>query len=68
MIAGIVDGISREQYFGYNITLGGKQPLGRVLINLTIRWTLLEDTAFDPNAAMIGLSLPLWGGAPRPGG
>ena len=68
VLAGIVDGLSRDRYFGYNLTLGGKQPIGRVLINLTIRWTLLEDTEFDPNAALIGISLPLWGGPIRPGG
>ena len=60
VIAGIGQGLSRERYFGYNIALGGKQPVGPVQIQITVRWTLLNDSEFDPNSAMIGVSLPLW--------
>jgi len=58
---------TRDQYFGYNITVGGKQPIGLVHLLITIRWTLLNDTAFDPSAATFGLSLPIFGGGPPPG-
>jgi len=61
IIAGIGQGVPRQRYFGYNVAIGGKQQVGPVHLMLTIRWTLLNDSEFDPNSAMVGVSLPLWG-------
>jgi hypothetical protein len=67
VIAGIGQGVSRQRYTGFNIALGGKQPVGPVHLMLTVRWTLLNDTEFDPNSVAIGVSLPLWSAGPRAG-
>ena len=58
----------RTRYFGYNLGAGGKTVLGRVELEVQIKWTFLNDTQLQPNLVSLGLNYPLWGSGIRPPG
>jgi hypothetical protein len=66
LLAGVGQDVGRANYFGYNIVVGGKNQIGPVQILLGLRWLLLTDTAFDPSAVNVGLSIPLWSSRATP--
>lgn len=51
---------ARTTYFGYVVGAGGRSRLGRVDVELDIRWTFLNDTSYRPGALTLGLSYPFW--------
>lgn len=60
--AGVGD--PRETFFGFNAFGGGKTNLGPIQVEFILRWTFLNDTAYQPNSAALGINLPLWRVAP----
>jgi hypothetical protein len=66
LVASVGTDVGRQTYQGFNILLGGKNQLGPIQILLGLRWSLLTDTAYDPSALSLGLSLPLWSARPAP--
>jgi hypothetical protein len=65
-IASVGTPSGRGTYFGYNLLLGGKTPLGPILAQVMVRFTLLSDTQFDPTSLTFGVSYPLWSSLPTP--
>ncbi len=63
--AGTGELIGVDDYWGFNLVLGGRNQVGPIQFVLGVRWSLLNDTAFDPNVLSLGLSYPLWGSTPR---
>lgn len=55
--------ITRETVFGYVVSLGGRTDVGRVQLELGVRWIFLDDSAYRPNPVTLGVSYPLWQGA-----
>ena len=53
-----------DTYFGYNVSVGGKTPLGPFHVEALIRWSFLNDTTYDPNLVSLGLNYVI-GGATR---
>lgn len=50
----------RRTYFGYTAMVGGKNNFGPVQIEIGLRWTFLDDTGYQPQAATLGLNVPFW--------
>ena len=57
-------GNPRQTFFGFNAFGGGRTNLGPVQIEFLLRWTFLNDTAYQPNSASLGINLPPWRAAP----
>jgi hypothetical protein len=57
----------RETYFGVNLVVGGRTPIGPLQLTAALRWTFLRGSDYSPNTLTLGLNYPLWRAAPPPG-
>lgn len=51
---------TRDTLFGFVLGGGIKAGLGRLQLEFSFRWVLLNDTDFGPNSAALGVNYPLW--------
>ncbi|MDH3269970.1 MAG: hypothetical protein OEN56_01480 [Gemmatimonadota bacterium] len=60
VVASATSGRPRDTFFGYVLGAGGKTRVGRVEVEVALRWVFLNDTTYRPNAATFGINYPLW--------
>lgn len=59
-IASLDTGDVRETYFGWVAGAGGKTGVGRMQLEVDLRWVFLNDTSYRPNSATLGINFPFW--------
>lgn len=55
----------RRTHFGWVLGAGGRAGVGRLQVELSLRWVFLDDAPFQPNPATIGVAFPFWQVGPR---
>lgn len=57
----------RETYFGWVAGAGGKTGVGRLEVEVDLRWVFLNGTSYRPNSLTFGVNFPFWRVAPGDG-
>ncbi|MDX1494889.1 MAG: hypothetical protein R3253_12550, partial [Longimicrobiales bacterium] len=55
----------RNTFFGFSLGAGARSGVGPLEFEVNIRWVFLNDTAYRPNMASIGVGYPFWSVLPE---